>query len=174
MLICEGCDNSGKSTLVGRLSGDLKLLVINNRKRPASAKASRNYLMGVLNLACQFPTIVDRWQPISEPIYGPICRDTRLLNFKDVESQHALTNVWVSPLVIYCRPREETILKFKEEIPQMEGVINHAPKIIQAYDDMMKWLPSRGIPVIRYDWEQDSYEALKDRVSKHLQTRDYQ
>lgn len=168
MVIVEGMDNAGKTTLVQRLSADLKLLVLNNRRRPQNKEEILDYVKLIRPLAAHFPVILDRYAPISEPIYGPICRSTRLLNPSDIE-QLIATTVSMNTLVVYCRPTVETILLFKDDIPQMDGVIQHGPALIEAYDTAMEFLGNQ-LPVVGYNWQSDSYQDLLNTVRLHFQS----
>lgn len=166
MIIVEGFDNTGKSTLVNRLSKDLKLLTINNQQRPTDIHESFRYLDGVLYLASNFPVIVDRWQPISEPIYGPICRGTAMFSSASLERQLRMT-LSANPLIIYCRPPDPIVLGFGDR-EQMDGVIDNAPQLLSAYDTVMGNLRARGFNMISYDWSSDSYEELINSVKVQL------
>jgi len=164
MLIVEGCDNAGKTTLVAQLSADLRLLTLNNRQRPLTLQDSKDYLHLTAPLASRFKTIFDRWQPISEPIYGPICRGVHLFSPQDIAYQHYyLQECKLKPVIIYCRPSDGKILNFGDR-EQMEGVIENAKKIIDGYDRMMAWIEDQWFPVVRYDYEHDTYDSLKEKV----------
>jgi len=166
-VIVEGPDNSGKSTLVNQLSKDLKLLVINNRKLPASVAESQAYLDLVLPLTKHFPTIFDRWQTISEPIYGPICRKNHLFKLAQIDFQFEVIRP-LRPMVIYCRPPSQVALNFGP-IEQMEGVISNAEQLLKAYDDHMIYINNFWAPVVRYDWTAGGYEELRHKISQHYQ-----
>lgn len=179
MIIVEGFDNSGKTTLVRQLSEDCKLLVMNNRRRPKSREDVIDYVDMVIPIANRFPVILDRFAPISEPIYGPICRDSHLLTEDDVSQcllsvarnrrKHQDGGNNSAALIIYCRPKDSTVLGFKPEIPQMDGVIEKAQELLMAYDKSMKELGSFWFTVVHYDWELDSYNSIKNLVSQHFQ-----
>lgn len=165
MIIVEGCDNSGKSTLVQKLAQDLKLLMLNNRKRPESFEESYIYTLTMCQLASSFSMIFDRWQPISEPIYGPICRNTHIYNEEQLSRLHAITQV-TQPLIIYCRPDTQTILNFGER-DQMAGVVQHGKELIQAYDDYLTNL-SKFFHVVQYDYERQLYDDILKQALVHL------
>lgn len=164
MVIVEGMDSSGKTTLVRKLSGDLQLLVMNNRRRPERAEDIFKYQEMALRVSRHFPTILDRLATISEPIYGPICRDTRLLSPGHL-SMLMLQLKFADPLVIYCRPNRGTIFNFVE--PQMEGVIKHRERLLKAYDESIEKL-SGFLRVIRYNWETDPYEILLNQLKEKM------
>ncbi len=169
MIIVEGMDNSGKTTLVQRLSIDLKLLVLNNRRRPKEAQDIKDYVDMITPLCRTFPTILDRFAPISEPIYGPICRNSHLLTEGEVHDLLQHISIYNKPLVIYCRPDKDRILKFDDSIEQMDGVIKHAPALVEAYDRSMKNLQMNWFTVFYYDWEFDSYDSLVHQINKKLE-----
>lgn len=165
MIIIEGCDNSGKTTLIQRLAEELKLLSITNRRRPQQREDVFNYTANMVMLSLHFSTIFDRWQAISEPIYGPICRGIGYLEPGDTDYLHAVAQV-ANPLIIYCRPQDSTILNFGER-DQMEGVIENGRKLIEAYDHEMEHV-ARWFPVVRYDFERDTYDSIRDQALSHL------
>lgn len=165
MIIVEGMDNTGKSTLVKKLSKDLKLLTINNQRRPTSIPEAFRYLDGVIYMAASFPVIVDRWQPISEPIYGPICRDVTLFPPASLARMMKMTSS-TEPLIIYCRPPDPVVLDFKDE--QMDGVIRHASALLDQYDISMNNLSATGFTVISYDWTSDDYSGLSSICNQHF------
>lgn len=173
MIIVEGCDNAGKTTLVSQLSGELKLLTICNRRRPESIERSWDYFTAIMIAAQEFPTIFDRWQPISEPIYGPICRNTHL--FSMTARIHQLKEMHdrfgMEALLIYCRPSLKKILDFGER-EQMDGVIANAQAIVSKYDEDMLWIHHTfdHITVVRYDYEQPgAYDEIKRSAAAHLE-----
>lgn len=167
MIIVEGMDNTGKSTLFLRLSKDLKLLAINNQKRPQSINETALYLEGVLRLASNFPVIVDRWQAISEPIYGPICRNHHLYAKTNLEAQLRFLIQAANPLIIHCRPPDSVILNFGDS-NQMDGVIKHAKELLKTYDNYMGNLVAMGFRVMNYDWTTEPYENLRAAVMSDL------
>lgn len=163
MIIVEGLDNTGKTTLVKKLSKDLGLLVMNNQGKPKKARDVVDYLHIVIDVSHRFPVILDRLSLISEPIYGPVIRGSHLLNTWQV---HTLTYQLKSrkPTIIYCRPPRDVIMSFKE--PQMDGVIDHAGTLLDAYDLSISQLKLGGFTVLNYDWTTDSYEQLKDELDE--------
>lgn len=166
LIIVEGCDNSGKTALARKLAADLRLLLMNNRKLPTSIEDMVVYRMMVSQVCQHFPTILDRFSLISEPIYGPICRQVDILPSADAIVQlHKLDTPRL--IIIYCRPRDECILRFGE-IEQMDSVVDHAPELIAAYDRVMKTLSQAGFMVLHYDWEQDSYDSLMSYLNNRL------
>lgn len=117
------------------------------------------------NMSKYYSTIFDRWSAISEPIYGRVLRGAQY-TVEQKEQLHRWTAREGNPLVIYCRPRDETILNFKE--PQMVGVIDRAKLLIEAYDEEMK-LVAKNLVTCDYDYEQHDYANLREIIINHLQ-----
>lgn len=172
MVIVEGCDNAGKTTLVQRLSDELKLLTVLNRRRPRSLQQSWDYLTRIMPAMAYLPTVVDRFMAVSEPIYGPICRGERLYSLADIVHQFKFVTKSLGdhpPLLVYCRPSNERILNFGDR-PQMAGVIQNAQALIEAYDGQIGWLRDTvPLPVVRYDFDRGgAYEQVKQAVIDHI------
>lgn len=165
MIIVEGCDNSGKTTLVAKLAQDLQLLSINNRKRPQSLEEVNYYTLHMVQLSMYHSTIFDRWQPISEPIYGPVCRGIDLIDSNSLARLLAITQE-AKPLVIYCRPSLSTILNFGDR-GQMEGVVQHGAELVSCYDSAMKTIAGI-LPVVKYDYEAHTYDEILNQARTHL------
>lgn len=159
MIIIEGCDNSGKTTLFNRLRVDLGCLgVINTRPRKEQDVLDAVYHMRELSQLTQF--VMDRWSPISESIYGPICRDDHMI---DEETLEYLDNMLfqMKATVVYCRPPLEVMQATIFDREQMEGVTDNLTRLYEAYDKRMDNLVSRGIKVLQYNYvEQDYFELL--------------
>ena len=172
MIIVEGCDNAGKTTLVHKLSDELRLLTVLNRRRPKSLQDSWDYLIRLMPLASWYPCILDRFMAVSEPIYGPICRGVQLYDKASIRQQFEFAAKSLKgslPLLIYCRPRQDLILNFGDR-PQMDGVVQNAHMLIDAYDTQIVWLRDVvGIPVVLYDYEQrEAYDRVLSAARAHL------
>lgn len=165
MIIIEGMDNSGKTTLARRLAKDLELLYINNRKKTTGLKTLDRDVYNFTRLSTIYNTVFDRWSAISEPVYGSVLRGTTYLE-EDKRQLHQYC-LQANPLVIYCRPSDETILKFGDE-PQMEGVIQRAKDLILAYDQEIQFV-SKTLATCGYDYEQHEYSQVREIIINHLQ-----
>jgi GTPase SAR1 family protein len=113
MLIVEGPDGAGKTTLIERLKADLGLEVA-PRVVSKEAKALVNLVEWVddnLNRGFQH-LIFDRHRLISQPIYGPAMKRTS----QGFDGIHQIS-YWmrrfyeIDPIIIYCLPRKSTVLK---------------------------------------------------------------
>lgn len=165
MVIVEGPDNSGKTTLARKLAADMELVYINNRQRPRGFKDLDYDAFHFCDVAKVFPTIFDRWGPISEPIYGRVIRDTQWPLKEELVQVHQYV-AGLKPLVLYCRPSNKRILDFGDT-EQMEGVKTKAKQLIKAYDKEMKFV-NQYLTVCPYDYETHSYDQIRQIVQNHL------
>lgn len=150
MIVIEGPDNSGKSTLGEYLSQQLQTPLRHSEKPNPEWTALEALEHSCRQLRPQ-QAILDRIYVISEYIYGPICRGRSAL-----AEQHAraMLDLYSRPyLIIYCRPRMDTILRNGGR-EQMEGVLDNHQKIVEAYDSLMEELARFSCcKILRYDWQ---------------------
>jgi len=116
MIIVEGPDGSGKSTLVDRLAQTLRL--------PVASKVVGADTQPLLNIRQWTesnvekgfqPVIFDRHRLISEPIYGPAMRKRQDAEFYDLGwlSDMMWRFYQANPVIIYCLP---DILTVRENV----------------------------------------------------------
>lgn len=113
MIIVEGPDGAGKTTLINRLK-HVTGFPVAPRVVSQRAEAMVDLKAWVEeNLEQGFQTtIYDRHRLISEPIYGPILRDMPEPGFSDVGwMSHRLYELYnvVRPFIIYCLPPLERV-----------------------------------------------------------------
>lgn len=165
MIILEGPDNSGKSTLAARIKRDLKIPVIHSQKPSEDWTSRMVYEHCLKQLAPRMElSILDRVTAISEAIYGPICRGESALGNYQAE---ALLDLWQRPYaIIYCRPSDETILDNKGR-EQMPGVLENHKKIIEAYDRVMDDISIfSSCYVMKYDWQvRTNYQTVLNWIA---------
>jgi Deoxynucleoside kinase len=153
MLIVEGPDGAGKSTLVGRLVGTLGWEVA-SKVVDSNTKASVDLVQWVeRNVAAGLqPRIFDRHRLISEPIYGPLLRGDMEPGFNDfrwLRQWQGRLRQEVEPLVIFCLPPLETV---------KANLLNDANnKAVAGIVDPMYWLyfnaaASWGYPSLVWDY----------------------
>lgn len=150
MIILEGADNSGKSTLGEYLSNKLNLPLRHSEKpnpewTPVEALGHSSRQLRPQS------AILDRVYALSEYVYGPICRGASALG---EQHQEALLDLYNRPyLIIYCRPHLSTILRNGGR-DQMEGVLENHQKIVEEYDRLMDDVSRFSCcQVVNYDWQ---------------------
>lgn len=164
MIIVEGMDNTGKSTLVRSLVADFHLEV---RKTPGDVIGVPTRLVQwvehELDQRPERPVIYDRFPLVSERVYGILlrgrcCIDTRFDNWIK----------WRHPLIIYCKPPIEMILNFGDR-PQMDGVKEHAKLLLERYEGLMKHLSESGANLVKYDYTRpNAYGTVRTAVQLHV------
>lgn len=145
IIVVEGPDNSGKSTLAQELSRKLGWQVLHSG---GPCESKQDYMERIVKIYNSHRVIWDRHPAVSEYIYGPVLRG--------VYNYIPLNAFPRESLVIYCRPPDEVLLDFRthrknhrisdEHDQQVEA---RARDIIKVYDDVMF-----AIPHHKYDWTQ--------------------
>lgn len=165
MIIIEGPDNAGKSTLAEKLSKALNIPVIHS-VRPEKGWKEKDVLYHSTWQLRPQEAILDRVYAISEYVYGRVIRGKTALG--ELHSE-ALFDLYNRPyLIIYCRPDDNVILDNKGR-DQMDGVIQHHQTIIDEYDVLMEEIKRFSIgSVIHYDWKSTIFDNLVAKCNKHL------
>lgn len=141
MIIIEGFENVGKSTLVQQLSKHFRLPQARTYYMPQTEEDIARW-HNWANAAPR-PLILDRHPAISDLVYGPILRNT-------TPSSLSLANTLRhGHFLIYCRPHWDTIKRTFNEREQMKGTDTHFDQLLEAYDRLMDELNPDAI----YNWE---------------------
>ena len=151
MIIVEGPDGSGKSTLV-------ELIRQKSHRffwlmRPSGPPKSRQDILRTLHWVRlrqpELSILLDRHPAISEPIYGPRLRGlNKIPDFDSPEGRKIL--LWGTNVIVYCRPALPVIVSNCFSSFQLEGVREQIEDIVGAYDRMMQEL-SASFRVLKYD-----------------------
>ena len=165
MLVIEGVDGSGKTTLARRLASDLNLIYINSRIKPKSFQDLDKIVYNCVGLSLSLPTIFDRWSPISEAVYGKVLRQANWHMPEEFIQLYQFT-AKANPMVIYCKPPLKVITDWKEE--QMDGVKENVKALYKAYDKEMKRV-GEFLTVCEYDFKKHDYQNLLSVITTHLQ-----
>lgn len=174
MIVVEGLDNTGKTTLVEKLCADfpqLKHTPSIGNKHDLNQIADQAWYMVEEALVDE---IWDRSRIISEYVYNPVLNMRPLAFAKN--SWFAMLQQWLlhPQLVIYCRRPVRHIFETFDEREQLGGVADKLPELDRAYEGMM-WLIEvlfqQSDPpkyVIEYNYEVDKYEEVRDMVGRYL------
>lgn len=184
MIIVEGPDGAGKTTLINRLSEELDLPIA---PRVVSKEAEamvdlKAWTENNVKLGFQ-ATIFDRHRLISEPIYGPALRDTDEPGFDDpVWFINMMYNLYdLDPVIIYCLPPFETVWQNVSNDPDNLVVANwHTLKSIWGayYNKAVTEVVFRPTSTLVYDYTQQ-YSSnvlpqmlykITERLQRHVQT----
>lgn len=168
MLIVEGMDNSGKSTLTQKLSQDLDLAVLHS---PSEYRYNFDKMMDWMEneMENQRPVIYDRISPISDSVYGPIIRGGTPYN-NTVQGQKIFQKLkQMKHFIIYCRPPAEKILGFGDGREQMVGVHENGRTLLAAYDNKIGNMVDTGWRIFIYDYtDPTAYKTLLKEVKAFL------
>lgn len=169
-IIVEGCDNTGKSTLIDRLSRELKIPVqVSCRSLPVDEQI--DWMKEKLSKG---PFIFDRFAIISESVYGPLLRkEVKFpLKGKKPNSFHTIMKdivIPANPIIIYCDPGLESILSTIEEREQMEGVAKNVKELLHRYRALI-YLISHETPlsIVRYNYNKCPHNYLLTTLQRRL------
>ena len=164
LIIIEGMDNTGKSTLVKKLSSYLP-----HHEVVVSPGPCANHVQWCIDeLNRTDNRIYDRFPVFSETVYGNIIRGYSTLN--NYLDQLLSMLVDTNPLIIYCDPGLEVIRGTFHEREQMAGVKENDAKCLDAYRNLMKTTQKiLGTDnVIYYDFTEDpDAQRILDRLEEH-------
>ena len=160
MYIVTGMDNSGKTTLVRRMSEELGLPVVKSIGPDHTLDEKFLWTIDQMSREKSIPgsVIYDRFLPLEEMVYGKVLRGNPIFNLND---HYMETLKDLHPIILYTRPSSKTIFNWDGR-EQMEGVIEQKEKLMAAWDDLMWGLMARGWDVQVYDYqaEKDGYPQI--------------
>lgn len=140
MIVIEGPDHGGKTTLVKDLSERYSLPVaerVVGKDTESLVPSLKAWTEDNVARGWQ-ATIFDRHRLISEPIYGPILRNRPEPGFSDawwLASMYRMFYGYCRPLIIYCMPDLDVVLEgaAKDIENQPIAVRRNLTKIYSAY-----------------------------------------
>lgn len=152
MIVVEGPDGAGKTTLIERLSKDLQIAVAPKFVKSDGEGSGTNDLFGeaykdVVTMLDRGAMIYDRHPLISEYIYGPIVRGIVPPDFLTTSAHATLRMMAEQVHVIWCLPALEIVadnVANDDELVQMNGVWLNIDKIWSMYHSMRMWWPGQG------------------------------
>lgn len=149
MIIVLGMDNTGKSTLTQSLAKELNGEVVNSMG-PGTEKEQQQWVIKQVcdNLRNGNNLIHDRFTCFEEMVYGKVLRGGKS-NFSLQDNYYVDLVKSMKPIIIYARPPREVIFNFGTR-EQMEGVIEHSEKLLEAYDELIREMRSLGWTILQY------------------------
>ena len=165
MLIIEGPDGSGKTTLITKMVEEFGLTVaprVKDKQAQTIVPDLKQWVADNLEEGFQY-RIFDRHRLISEFIYGPLIRSEQEPGFTDliwVSNSLWLLYRWVEPVIIYCLPPLEVVRANIQADHENAVVADHVDALYAAYVHRasLDWNahPDR---VIIYDYTTDGQEV---------------
>lgn len=170
IVILEGADNSGKSTLAKRLSLETGLSVVHPGGPPVNVADAIIRCMeqqSIFTMSTEVDFIYDRVTCISDRIYRGNPDYHKVFD----QYQRAISMA-KNVLVIYCNPSIERLTNFDDHVTQAhetDEVVEYAKKnvnrIISEYDDVMHTLSSqRHINIFEYNFEEDEDGIIFSKI----------
>ena len=127
MVIVEGPDNSGKTTLIQQLQDEFHIPAMRSGMRPRYPEDISQYHYWAA--AAPLPLILDRHPAISDYIYGPILRKAT------PSSIEMILRCIDHHFVVLCLPPYETVSATYDDRPQLEGTKENLARIYQGYQN---------------------------------------
>lgn len=160
MIIVEGPDGGGKSSLCGKLAAELGVPVHERASHGVDGPVANLFdwaYRDVLTMAEQPISIYDRHPLISEYVYGPVVRGTLPDGFVTTTAHAMIRMMAGQSLVVLCRPSNERLRSSVSAQRDMPGVTERIDEIASAYDAVRMFWPGQ---IITYD-----YTALENHWS---------
>ncbi|MHA1806801.1 MAG: hypothetical protein ACTSX2_04445 [Candidatus Thorarchaeota archaeon] len=173
LIILEGADGSGKTSLAHRIRKDLdEYTLFLKSSGPPTIGQLADVIGWLASVPTRIPIVCDRLSVISEYVYGPIIRGKCL---------HGLTTeqiaLWLKgrpSLVIHCRPSYSALAAGVRQEVQMEGVVLNHRHIIKGYDEIMGELREEEVSVKSYDYTgppQLILDSIRTFIREHRDVR---
>lgn len=151
MIVLEGPDSSGKTTLAERLARDLKKTVVHSGGPPKSDAEMLHRVHTAIHRSSH-DVIYDRFPVISDPIYAKALGRSTVIT-----RVHAIELSWCNPIVIQCVSPSGllTIQNGLFDTPEhAAGVVREHERLKHYYDAYFTENPPNG------KWTWDNYAEI--------------
>jgi len=165
MIVVEGPDNSGKTTLLKTISEAFRTEIHHSGGPPKYDGETLDRTAEYLQMDYK---LYDRFPAISDQVYSPLFRGVNYFNTK--RGQQLFKDFLLKrPLIVYCRPPDEVLMELEnhkfhpenETQEHFQKVMANQAKIIETYDALMAQISNLNIaPMVQYDWTKDYDEKL--------------
>lgn len=171
MIIIEGCDGTGKTTLLMRLHKDLGIPIHERASSSKEGPRADLYEWAMRDVGTwrdQVMAVYDRHPFISEYIYGPIVRGHVDERFYSIDALRTTRHFAMNAMVILCDPGDDEVKhNLAGEGVQMDGVIENHRLILQSYRSLMHYWP--GSWVKSWDYTRpEQYDSVLHRAKLHI------
>jgi hypothetical protein len=184
LIIVEGPDGSGKTTLIKKLEKDLYLPIherfCNSDGSPTRNDPTWTQVTGerselfyhaytdTSTLDSQPISIYDRHAMISEYVYGPMVRGVLPPQFDSPQASQMIKAIAKRSLLVLCKPPLDRLISSVRAQPQMDGVHDRTESIKAAYDALYVYWPGAKIT---YDFTADQYDNIIRHARMHITMR---
>jgi len=172
MIIVEGMDNSGKTTLCNKLVELLPghhIEKISETRRPTQEEYIKYFGESLMEGEDLRSIIRDRSSWVSELVYGDVLRGGSVLGKGHMELLKTYIHSRVF-CIVYCNPPRETLLKNMGE--QMDEVKEQVEVLCTQYDGVMQFIwgciqssPNPGVILLDYNWTDPNTD---DKLSEFI------
>lgn len=168
IIILEGPDGGGKTTLAGKLlhlPSVVPTPMLGGRTQPAVTSRQNTYR--VLYEHKGRTMLCERFHPFSDSVYRQLDDRPPIFSKGEIESISRQL-VAAGAVIIYCRPPIEVpmrglVAKGDDDMEWMATLRGNLSKIFREYDLLMLRLTLLGVRVVHYDftddWSQEMAEA---------------
>jgi hypothetical protein len=176
MIVVEGCDGTGKTTLAEQLATDLGLTIgtRGTRNRDELYKVTRQDTYKALSHAVyggMDPQIWDRLGPFSDPIYSRIMDRDCAFSAKELQFIHSILKDLRCP-IIFCHVPLDVAEENQLKVHQMDGVNNNFPFLHGLYEGVMAAQHAALPNVYTYDYRvEDAYKSLLGNMRSYITKR---
>lgn len=169
MIICEGMDNSGKSTLAYKIREHFGLEHEPSPGPPKSVTELLGRITTSLSREVISEVVYDRHSVVTERVYGSVLRGEDRL---DNKVGWGLTRrvFDTKPLIIYCRPEEKYIYRWGMR-DQMDGIKAKARELVKKYDETYFWLTRTSCYTVVYDYNRSNINDIWGVISEYLERK---
>lgn len=168
MIILEGPDGGGKSTLAKHLAQQTCSALYNAGGPSIDAYTFMRRVEAELRMqgTAMHSIVCDRFTLLSEPVYARALQNRawELPSQHWIETHYALLRTH-APIIIYCRPTIATLVQHAKDKLVLEAetkphkpkehaelVVAKLPEIIFAYDELMEYLYNQyEFRILQYD-----------------------
>ena len=177
MIIIEGLDNTGKSTLADKLHEQYQFEVVRSigNEKPTNARIMRDCASMMERDALEPFTVHDRGRFISEFIYPPVLKHRTMAISKSAWLMYFEDYITRPQLLIYAiRPLGKVMDTFDKK-KQLSGVLENLGNLDEAYGkvlgfiDYMFYAQNNGSAMIYYDWEYTPWEKVEEAVNNYVE-----
>lgn len=168
MIIIEGMDNTGKTSLQDRLCSEYGLAGVHS-PGPHESDTVLSWIIESFNKDRGVPIIYDRFPLFSEEVYGVVLRKGNVFNTTPLGLQlQEKMEKEVRPLIIYCKPPAELVSSWGGR-EQMVGVVDNYKILLKSYDLLMETLRTKYV-IVSYNYKHPhDYGRVLDKIDSHLQ-----